>query len=284
MGVARRLSIIGGAVTLAAIGRDRFSLAMQGDGWLGRMLRVFADDTEVAELLERRRYIREHLMAPRRSKRSAEEYGDDDLAGYGTDTVRAGDQGEPLEQQLRGLALPEIYAILDKAALAARVVEVGHGNGDLLAHLATRYPQHRFTGIDFSTKSASRYQAPNLAFVAGYALDDLEAGTLAGDVLFAASTFCYAGPLEMRNYAKAIRAAGFSNVVISDMCSKVWTPEAYPGRSLYLHKGVCGHDYGGIFSEVGYATSTYGTVSYGKHRRRGVVRMQVYAGSMPAPL
>lgn len=277
MGVARRLALVVGAATLAAIGRDRYSLAMQGDTFFARSLREFAADDGIAEVQRRMAYIKDNLNAERRSPGSFDVYADDDLAGYGTDTLQTGDNHLPLERQVRCVAMPDLYAVLDRLP-PSRLLEIGHGNGDVTAHLASKYSHHSFVGIDFSSKSAQRYQLPNLEWRAGYALDELEAGKLSGDVLFAASTFCYVGPKEMLAYAKAIKASGFKHIIISDMCSKVWRPDAYPRRSMYLHKGICGHDLRSVFGDVGFTTKRLDVILYREHAKRGSIPILIYVG------
>lgn len=277
MGLSRRIALVVGAATLATIGRDRYSLAMQGDGPWGRTLRALAGDSELSEIQNRMSYIRDQLDAERRSPESFKVYADDDLAGYGTDVLQTGDNHLPLEDQVRSIAMVDLYAILDRLP-PSRVLEIGHGNGDVTAHLAAKYPTHSFIGIDFSAKSAQRYSLPNLEWRAGYALDELEAGRLDGDVLFAASTFCYVGPKEMLAYAKAVKSAGYKHIVISDMCSKVWRPDAYPRRSMYLHKGICGHDLRSIFGDAGFKTQRLDAITYDRHSKRAAIPMMIYVG------
>jgi S-adenosyl-L-methionine methyltransferase len=122
------------------------------------------------------------------------QYTDDSLANYGDEG------GDTIVAQQRGLILPLVERAI--AETTGAIIEIGTGNGDVVAHLAERYRGRTFIGIDFSTATAERkWKQPNVKFIAGYARDVIGevSNALEIGVIFASSTFVLfnpAGPYE----------------------------------------------------------------------------------------
>lgn len=142
-------------------------------------------------------YQRENRARRRLSPQIAALYSDDSLQGYGEEFFSKG--GETLLSQQRGQIIPLLkkrFTGYEDRRLT--IVELGIGNGDVIAHLATEFPQHSFIGVDFSTAIAAKKhgQIQNLQFINGYVIQLLEKSLLKGDLLYASSTLTLMLPEE----------------------------------------------------------------------------------------
>lgn len=273
MGLARRLSLVVGAATLAAAGRDRFHLLAQGNGPIGRACRSLVESSDLHWAEDNWKHAQADLRTASRSAGYCREYAGDELGGWAAIDQQRGDTHNPLRQQLRGMILP---ALESRILAGDTVVEIGCSNGDVLAALADTFPQSKFVGLDFRTAAAERHRLPNLSFQQGYALDMLTAGAVKGDVIFGSSTFCAFTPPEMVRYAAAIANAGFKTVIISDpMRKNVYSPLRYPGRSMHLIIGQWGHDFRFYFGRHGFKSKSLTFPVYDKHIRGGRMRRQL---------
>jgi len=202
----------------------------------------------------------QHLQ-DRPSAKAIEDYSTDDLMGYGDEEFTKG--GVDIYSQQRGLVLPLVEAALDKSIKT--VCEIGTGNGDVIAHLAQKYPGKKYVGIDFSVATASKkWNLPNLSFVAGYAADLLKT-IEPPDLVFASSTFLLFTPLELENYAKIMSERGVSKVILSE-------PQWYgykaakmsKTKSAHMERSVWYHHYAAYFKDKGYSASAFEERNY-KH-------------------
>jgi SAM-dependent methyltransferase len=223
--------------------------AMQGDSGLrGRSTRAIAEGA-LGRVIRDYAFLRENVNRAELTSRVVAEYSDDSLAGYGDESFTKG--GSSLAEQQRGTILPLLERALQKHTAAGAlktIVEIGTGNGDVIAYLAERYPFHRYIGVDFSVRTAQKkyeYLA-NAKFMNGYALQMLRAGSLTGDIVFASSTFCVFAPKELQAYVENLAAAGFSEVVLSE---PTWAGYRQANTdevvSRHLENSVWFHNYAG---------------------------------------
>ena len=180
-------------------------------------------------------------------------YSDDSLSGYGDWEYKKG--GTTITEQQRGLILPLLKDSL-QGPLKKTVIEIGTGNGDVLAHLREEYPRHDYFGVDFSVRNA-RMKHPHLIFIKGYALDLLQSKNIKGDLVFASSTFLFFAPRELQAYLIAIKDRGFKEIVLNE-------PTWGKGRekSRYLERGCWQHDYKKYLEEAGFIVKDFSHFHY----------------------
>jgi hypothetical protein len=208
-------------------------------------------------------YLQEALRTTGMSPLAAAEYADDTLSGYGDWDYDKG--GDTIETQQRGLILPPLTRTLDSLPDRSVVVEIGTGNGDVVAHLADVYRNLTFVGIDLSTRTAQAKHAsvPNLDFRSGYALAMFEAGELRADVVFASSTFVVFTPAELARYMKAFGTAGVRYVVLNEPTWSGYSHRQDRGTfSRHLEGATWHHDYAGYLLEGGFQVTTFETFHY----------------------
>jgi hypothetical protein len=186
-----------------------------------------------------------------------QEYSDDSLAGYADKNYTKG--GKDLQHQQRGLILP----ILEKHLKRVNV-EIGTGNGDVIADLADKYPDRLFIGVDFSVKNATeKHNKKNLVFIEGYALDLLEKDILKGDLVFASSTFCLFTPDELVDYIKLLKIRGFTSIVLNE---PTWNGRIQENNEKITSSSLEGpmyhHNWAGYFRWFGYEITDFSFFHY----------------------
>jgi hypothetical protein len=252
-----RVFVLAGAVALSLVGRDKFyHRAQSGSGLIGRVARAFCEG-HAARVAQNYAVYLEDKDRDRMSAIAQKYYGDDSLHGYGDADFDRSD-GKPLVQQDRGLIIPVVEKFVESENPKV-VLEIGAANGDVIAHIAQRHPETQFVGVDLSVKNASlKHRSPNLRFVDGYALDLLEEKRIAGDLVFAASTFCVAPPKEFRRYLAAMQ--GVKRIIIKDPVTfgnehtgdtRAWS------RHMDLYMWF--HNYYGYLREYGFDVDHYET-------------------------
>lgn len=211
-------------------------------------------------------YQRDHRNRERLSPHIAALYSDDSLQGYGDEVFLKG--GDNLHSQQRGQILPLLEEKLAaNSNCPLKVVELGIGNGDVIAHLATEFPQHEFLGIDFSTATAAKKHGhiPNLHFMNGYVLELLEKSMLTGDLIYASSTLTLMLPKELADFVNLLRTSGFSEIVSNE---PTWGPYFQENSnskiSYYMDDGCWFHNYCGYFSQAGFQPERFAFFPY-KH-------------------
>lgn len=181
-------------------------------------------------------------------------YDNDEGHGYAAVDYAFG--GDSVETQQRGLSLPLIESYLAKQPDGALIVEIGTGNGDVIAHLANKYPDLRFLGLDFSVKNAvSKHSAvPNLSFRKGYPLDALAAMTEAPALAFASSTTVVLPGPELAEFIKTLADKRCKAIILNEPswfgASKL---DLHERKSIHLEQAVWFHDYEAYLKEAGYA-------------------------------
>jgi trans-aconitate methyltransferase len=252
------LMLLGGGYYLSCVlrsgiyrGHQRVYARAQSDGLLAHAVQALLT-APPARLAIDYSNLQESIDRDRISPMAAAEYADDTLAGYADETFAKG--GVELHDQQRALAVPLIEQVARDLPDGATLTEIGAGNGDICAYLASALPQHQVVGVDLSTVVAERkHQGANLTFRSGYALDLLENGDADGDVAFAASTFVVFTPRELARYCRALADRGYSRVVLNE---PTWGPYSASRNgapfSRHLERSVWHHDYAGYLIESGY--------------------------------
>lgn len=216
------------------------------------------------ELAINYKYFLENKDKQKLSNLVIKQYSDDSLFGYGDENFSKG--GDNIETQQRGLILPTLTEYLGNCE-NKKVVEIGTGNGDVIALLSRKFPSHHFLGVDFSVKTAEKKHSsiPNLHFQQGYPLDILKNGDLIGDILFSSSTFILFNPPEIKEYFKEIKKAGFSSIFLNE---PVWSDHLQRNNSEIISKhleGACWyHNYCGYLREAGFEVTNFSFFHY-KH-------------------
>ena len=253
----QRVIVLAGAALLGVVGRDRFyQMAQDKPNVLGRLAAAFCSG-HAGRLGQNYHIYAENKNVDRISAIALRYYGDDSLHGYGDAEFTRAD-GKPLVDQQRGLVIPLVAAAVERDR-PKLVLEIGTGNGDVVAHLAALYPAVQFVGCDLSVKNAAgKHRVPNLSFVKGYALDLLQDRTLSPDMVFASSTFCVFTPKELQAYLDAMRGVG--RLIVSDPVNfgNVHTRDARP-RSRHMDQYMWWHNYFGYLAAAGFRIEHFET-------------------------
>ena len=276
--ITDRLVLVLGASLLAIIGRDRFYLMAQGDGLLSWLASGFLGHRYIQRLAANWHEYSADSSRAGRSTASLHIYADKSLAGFGDQVMAKSDSHLDLEDQHRSILIPEIRAAIENGA--ETILEIGCGNGEVIAHLSKHYPDVKFIGTDFNIENAITLfpNQPNLNFVAGYPLDLLKDGKIDADLAFAVSTFTVVGPAELKLYADAFIARGFRFILFADPVTRKWHPSKYPDQSRHMTQGLWGHDYAAQFEKVGYKTFRRNVVNYRGSQKRPNATTQIYVG------
>ncbi len=261
--IKARTAVVLGAAMLAVVGRDEFyRIAQRRRGLTGRIAFAFCQGHAGRV---------GHNFAIFKAERDKDTitdiarslYSDDNLYGFGESDYGSRADGKGLLEQQRGLIIP-----LVEQAIAAdqpkRVIEIGTGNGDVIAHLAIANPDIEFIGIDLSVTNAARKHrdVANLKFQKGYALDFLRGG-LKGDLILATSTFCSFAPKELAAYFSEMKTQRIKRIVISDPVTFGFSHSRDPEpTSMHMDFYMWWHNYYGYLSDLGYRIETHDTVSY----------------------
>ena len=228
--------------------------------------------------------INADINCERRSLASLEIYKGDSLAGWADADRAQGDGQLPLLQQMRSIAVARVVAAIEQSGAKRKtIVEIGAGNGDVIAYLADKYPQHHFVGVDLSVKTAEQLYPgkPNLEFKGGYALEMLENGSLKGDIVFGSSTFVVFPPKELDSYFQGLRRSGYTDIILVDPLTRRFTVNgAGPAFSKHMALGMWGHNYTGYFEKYGFKVSHFEVVNYVGHTKRPVVFFQLAHGKL----
>jgi SAM-dependent methyltransferase len=260
-----RIAVLVGASLLAAVGRDRFyQLAQDRRGVAGRIASAFCQghagrvgaNYAIWNADKDKRRITDAALA---------HYSDDSMHGFGDADYAQRADGKPLLEQQRGLIIPLVKrAIRDSGA--KRVLEIGTGNGDVLAHLAAEFPDVEFIGVDLSVANAEnkhRGSNANVSFVKGYALDLLSNNEIKADVVFGSSTFCIFAPKELEAYLACFTTAGVKRLVISDpvVFGNVHEKDTVP-KSRHMDSYMWWHNYWGYLTAWGWTVDGLETARF----------------------
>jgi len=130
----QRAIVLAGAGLLAAVGRDRFyHMAQDRPNILGRLATAFCSG-HAGRLGQNYHIYAENKDLDGISSITLRYYGDDSLHGYGAVEFTRAD-GRALVDQQRSIVIPLVAAAIDEDR-PKLVLEIGTGNGDVIAHLA----------------------------------------------------------------------------------------------------------------------------------------------------
>ncbi len=189
-------------------------------------------------------------------------YSDDSLHGFADADYKMRADGKDLLQQQRGLIIPLIEQAIASDA-PKTILEIGCGNGDVLAHLARAHPSFQFIGVDLSVANAVRkhHNIPNLRFQKGYALDLLRQGAVTADIVFGSSTFCVFAPKELQAYLAALTDT--RRIIVSDPVTFGNTHDRDPKpKSRHMDLYMWWHNYFGYLESFGWTVLHHETVTY----------------------
>lgn len=251
-----------GACLLATAGRNRFyQMAQDQTGLLGRTAAAFCAG-HAGRVGENYAIYSAERDKERITDIAFRLYSDDSLMGFGDVDYATRADGKDLLDQQRGLIIP-----LVEAAIASdhpkRVVEIGTGNGDVIAYLSAKHPEIEFVGVDLSVVVADKKHRganSNLSFKRGYALDLLKNG-LSGDIVFGTSTFVAFAPKELEAYLRAIQHV--PRIIISDPITfgNVHTTDPVP-KSRHMDTYMWWHNYYGYLVQSGWSVEYHETVGF----------------------
>jgi SAM-dependent methyltransferase len=259
--IKERAIVLLGAGLLFLVGRNGFyRLAQERTGIAGRIASAFCQGHAGRVGQNYGIYISERDKE-RITDIALKYYSDDNLHGFGEVDYGRFSDGKSLLEQRRALVFP----LIERAIASdnpSTVLEIGTGNGDALAYLASKHTHIQFIGVDLSVANAARSHArSNLRFVKGYALDQLRSGEISGDLVFAASTFCIFAPRELKGYLDALK--GTKRVIVTDPVTfgHRHTTDRVP-KSLHMDLYMWWHNYFGYLSAAGYDIEHFDTVPW----------------------
>jgi hypothetical protein len=189
------------------------------------------------------------------------QYCNDDASGYGATHFALG--GADIHTQQRGILLPLLENALSTRNDADTIVEIGTGNGDVIAYLAEKFPALQFVGLDFSVTNASKKHGhiANLRFESGYALDALP--RLSPAVAFASSTTVVMPGPELNRYISTLAAIGCATVILNEPSwFGISAQPLYERRTVHLEGAVWFHDYRAYLNNNGYHVTSFATNHY----------------------
>jgi len=247
-------------------GGEFYKIAQLDKKNFARTLAVNFFESPLSLLARDYHFLKANIDRDRISTGVMQEYSDEGLSGYGDTHYDKG--GDTLETQQRGLVLPLLEKSLheNKDRLKS-VMEVGCGNGDVITHLAGKYPTYDFWGVDFFVGNAQlkHNHIKNLGFIKGYALELLEQNQFKIDIIYGSSTFCVFTPKELVRYLHVMRENNVTEIVLSD---PVWygyvQQRNAQAMSKHIGRSVWFHNYAGYFHEAGYETIDFQFFPY-KH-------------------
>jgi hypothetical protein len=278
--IPRRVRNLIACLLLEILGRDRFYIFAQKKGFFPSLCKNFSMDPHLRKIVLGFIEIETDGPSERRSATSLMQYADESLGGFGDyDFVSQGDTHNPLSEQLRSVVVLTVEQAIKSINGNVKVCEIGSGNGDVSALLASRHPNTNFIGIDVNTDNAGKkHNMQNLNFIRGYALDLLESGALNDvDIIFASSTFVVFTPLELENYFKAMKASRIKKLIVSEPLTRKYDPRSHPApKSIHMAKGMWGHNYAHYAEDIGFDTFKDDRVLYAKHSKRAIINMHLF--------
>ena len=277
--ICRRAGSLIGFLFLQVLGRDRFYIFAQKNGFFPKLCRVFAYDPHVKKIILGFDEISRDKDLSRQSTTSITQYSDASLCGYGTDVIAQADQHNPLEEQLRGIIFNYIDNEVRKAPPPPirSICEIGTGNGDVAHYLSTKYKDIEIIAIDFNVDNAqNNHSNNNLTFIEGYALDLFDNGDISADLVFGSSTFVVLAPKELDNYITTFKKSGVKELLVSEPLTRKYNPAKHPTPlSIHMAKGMWGHNYAGYFKKHDLELLVNDVVEYKKHKKRETIYFNV---------
>lgn len=125
----------------------------------------------------------------------------------------------PLEETLQGQVLPLIEQVTKDDPSVKSFLNIGCFYAHIDHHLAERYPEINFTGVDFPANLRefnAAFERPNLSFHPGYALDKLAAGEVRGDMAMFSSAANTIRNMEVNEYIRLLKESGSKYILFNE--------------------------------------------------------------------
>ena len=242
--------------------RNRFyKIALEKTGFFSRIASAFCQG-HAGRVCQNYSIYQQNIEKDRISDISLKFYSDESLHGFADINYKLRGDGKPLLEQQRSLIIPLVENQIQKINPIKKILEIGTGNGDVLAYLAKKYSNLEFFGVDLSVSNAiKKHNLPNLYFVEGYALDLLMKGKISGDIVFGSSTFCIFTPKEFVACLNAIKAT--KGLVISEPLTFGYK-HTKDTRAISRHMDLYmwWHNYYGYLHDQSFEIDTYQTVPF----------------------
>jgi SAM-dependent methyltransferase len=268
--VKDRLLTAAAGIIYCLLGTKRFYVTAQKGPRYLRIIAAFQLENQLARLVNDWRIKKADEFRSEITEEARRLYSDDNLAGYGDFEFKKTD-GKPLLEQQRAVLVPYVASLIDSTRLQAakvlspRVVEIGCGNGDVIAHIAHVSPHVQAIGVDLSVANAVMKHSsfPNLRFEKGYAIELFESGVLKADIVFASSTFCTLAPLEFRRLLDAMERSSVRHLAIQDPIAR-FNHTANDGdlNSYHMSHEMWFHPYGPLLESRGWSVKAYNETNF----------------------
>ncbi len=191
----------------------------------------------------------------------------------------------PLESQQRGLILPLIEGAIKDFEMKfgkkpESVIEIGIGNGDILAKLSADHPEIHFVGLDMKVDSAKSKHTgrENLEFLGGYPLQVMEGLERKFDIAFFSSTAVKFLPGELRNYFSYLKDANVQYILMNEPTFFDFSFTANDDTtSIFINYDNWFHNFCGYLSEAGFETKTLKRQKYREGYDPGNVHVNLIA-------
>ena len=246
-------------ITFKRQGSGKFYIKAQENKLLNNFLK-----SKVLNYLFMNFNILENNINKEFSDASSEYKNNPTLKGYGNFDVGL-EEDINIEKQQRGLIVPKIKKLFQNNKIK-NVVEIGTGNGDVIAYFAKENNDKLFTGIDFNTDTAKKkHVLNNLSFVSNYSLDhflNLKDDNI--DLVFASSTFIFFLPKEIKKYLQ-ILAKKCKFIITSDPAWYGITKKKHIKNSYHLEMGAWFHNYYYYYENSNFEIIDYDSFHY-KHK------------------
>jgi hypothetical protein len=221
---------------------------------IGKMINSYLVPVEELDLIEKRAYVK-------RARSPGSRLTESEISALKTWMLNVQDRElrrtyfhtTNIENTFQGLLIPLIDGILERDETVKKVVNVGSNYAYVDGLLARKYPDVRFVGVDFAANLVEynqEFAAQNLEFRSGYALDFLESGHLAPDVLMFSSCAYEIKNAEIRRYCAAIPIGAY--VVFNEPLYNL------PGGGIVDPLDVSPAESIAVYSHVGASPGEYG--------------------------
>lgn len=249
-------------------GRNKFyKVAQQDNNTFAKKIAISLLQSPIANLFLDYQYMMNNLNRDRLSNLIIEQYINVTTGSGYYDIGYNKGGGDTLEKQQRGLILPILIKAIEDGSInnnkILKIIEIGTGNGDILADLSAKFPVHQFIGIEFNITNAElKYGTiSNISFKGAYALDLLVNGQLNGDIVFASSTFCVFCPKELKRYFEQFKIAGFAQIILNEPSwgGYIQTDGSNnePSISKHMEGAVWYHNYCSYLRDAGYTIKDF---------------------------
>lgn len=249
-----------------------YRIAQKADSFLGLIAKEFITTKTLGQLFTNWSIYTSEYHNSRCSKIAIIKYSTSDLSGYGSKEFKKG--GETIPEQQRGLIINFMDDFLiNKKKL--NIIDLGCGNGDVVAYMANKYQHHTFSGIDFNVENA-RSSHSSLTFFDGYALDEIE--KICPDVIFSSSTWVCFTPKEVESYLEKFNQINTKDIFISE---PFWGPKYIHNdtkvESFHLEEAVWLHNWPSYFKKFGYELINKEIFNY-KHPKSERIDIRIFNG------